>query len=63
MNKKHIVVVGLGGVGGYFGFKINQTNETSRKYTVSFVARGETYEKVKDNGLTLLSPEHANPQT
>ncbi|MGN7706980.1 ketopantoate reductase family protein [Chryseobacterium sp. 22543] len=63
MNKKHIVVVGLGGVGGYFGFKINQTNETSGKYTVSFVARGETYEKVKDNGLTLLSPEHANPQT
>ncbi len=63
MNKKHIVVVGLGGVGGYFGFKINQTNETSRKYTVSFVARGETYEKVKDSGLTLLSPEHANSQT
>ena len=63
MNKKHLVVVGLGGVGGYFGFKINQTNETSGKYTVSFVARGETYEKVKDNGLTLLSPEHANPLT
>jgi 2-dehydropantoate 2-reductase len=63
MNKKHIVVVGLGGVGGYFGFKINQANEVSEKYTVSFVARGETYEKVKENGLTLLSPEHSNPQT
>lgn len=63
MNKKHIVVVGLGGVGGYFGFKINQTNEASGKYTVSFVARGETYEKVKENGLTLLSPEHSNSQT
>lgn len=63
MNKKQIVVVGLGGVGGYFGFKINQANETSRKYNVSFVARGETYEKVKENGLTLLSPEHSNPQT
>ncbi|WP_079241315.1 ketopantoate reductase family protein [Chryseobacterium indologenes] len=63
MNKKHIVVVGLGGVGGYFGFKINQTNETTGKYSVSFVARGETYEKVKENGLTLLSPEHSNSQT
>lgn len=63
MNKKHIVVVGLGGVGGYFGFKINQTNETTGKYTVSFVARGETYDKVKENGLTLLSPEHSNSQT
>lgn len=63
MNKKHIVVVGLGGVGGYFGFKINQINETSGKYTVSFVARGETYDKVKENGLVLLSPEHPNDRT
>jgi 2-dehydropantoate 2-reductase len=55
MNKKHIVVVGLGGVGGYFGFKINQTNEVSGKYKISFVARGETYEKVKENGLVLIS--------
>lgn len=63
MNKKHIVVVGLGGVGGYFGFKINQTNETTGKYTISFVARAETYTKIKENGLTLLSPEHSNSQT
>lgn len=63
MNKKHIVVIGLGGVGGYFGFKINQANETSGKYTVSFVARGETYDKVKENGLVLLSPEHPNDRT
>jgi 2-dehydropantoate 2-reductase len=63
MNKKHIVIVGLGGVGGYFGFKINQVNEASGKYTVSFVARGETYNKVKENGLVLLSPEHPNDRT
>lgn len=63
MNKKHIVVVGLGGVGGYFGFKINQENEVSGKYTVSFVARGETYHKVKENGLVLISPEHPNDRT
>lgn len=63
MNKKHIVIVGLGGVGGYFGFKINQVNEASGKYTVSFVARGETYDKVKENGLVLLSPEHPDDRT
>ncbi|MCJ7935678.1 MAG: 2-dehydropantoate 2-reductase [Chryseobacterium sp.] len=63
MNKKHIVVVGLGGVGGYFGFKINQANEASGKYKISFVARGETYENVKENGLVLLSPEHPNDRT
>ncbi|WP_343608371.1 2-dehydropantoate 2-reductase [Chryseobacterium oranimense] len=58
MDKKHIAVLGLGGVGGYFGFKINQENEASKKYKISFVARGETYRKVKENGLVLLSPEH-----
>ncbi|MBV8327781.1 2-dehydropantoate 2-reductase [Chryseobacterium sp.] len=63
MNKKHIVVIGLGGVGGYFGFKINKANEVSEKYRVSFVARGETYEKVKENGLILRSPEHTDNKT
>lgn len=63
MNKKHIVVVGLGGVGGYFGFKMNQMNEVSGKYHISFVARGETYDKVKENGLVLLSPEHPDDTT
>lgn len=58
MDKKHIAVLGLGGVGGYFGFKINKENEASQKYKISFVARGETYQKVKENGLVLLSPEH-----
>ncbi|SFN79683.1 2-dehydropantoate 2-reductase [Chryseobacterium oleae] len=59
MTKKHIVVAGLGGVGGYFGFKINQENEVSKNYKVTFIARGETYQKVKENGLVLLSPEHS----
>ncbi|MFC3757990.1 ketopantoate reductase family protein [Chryseobacterium tructae] len=63
MNKKHIVIIGLGGVGGYFGFKINQVNEASGKYKVSFIARGETYNKVKENGLILLSQEHPNDRT
>ena len=60
---KHIVVIGLGGVGGYFGFKINQFNETAKQFTVSFVARNQTYDLVKNTGLTLLSPEHSNSIT
>lgn len=63
MNKKHIVVIGLGGVGGYFGFKISQNNETFHQYTISFIARGETYKKVKEQGLTLISAEHRNDKT
>jgi 2-dehydropantoate 2-reductase len=63
MNKKHIVIIGLGGVGGYFGFKICQGNETNKLHQISFTARAKTYEIVKENGLTLLSPEHTNSVT
>lgn len=63
MNKRNIVIIGLGGVGGYFGFKINQSNETNSNHHVSFVARSKTYDTVKENGLTLLSSEHENSVT
>ncbi|MBS7252600.1 ketopantoate reductase family protein [Flavobacterium branchiicola] len=63
MNRKHIAIVGLGGVGGYFGFKINQANEDKKQYQITFVARDKTYETVKNNGLILLSDEHPNSVT
>ncbi|WP_312767927.1 2-dehydropantoate 2-reductase [Epilithonimonas sp.] len=58
MEKKNIAIIGLGGVGGYFGFKINQFNEKEDQFDITFVARSQTYDIVKQNGLTLLSPEH-----
>ncbi len=61
MTNKNITVIGLGGVGGYFGFKIAQKNTHNDNIKITFVARGETYETVKKNGLTLLSAEHPNP--
>ncbi|MBO6200412.1 MAG: 2-dehydropantoate 2-reductase [Chryseobacterium sp.] len=60
MEKKNIVIIGLGGVGGYFGFKINQLNEKDNQFHITFVARSKTFDIVKENGLTLLSPEHPN---
>ncbi len=63
MNKKHIVIIGLGGVGGYFGFKICQSNETNKGHQISFIARAKTYKIVKEKGLTLLSSEHKNSTT
>jgi len=63
MDKKHVVIIGLGGVGGYFGFKISQTNETNKQYQISFIARAKTFEVVKETGLTLLSSEHKNKIT
>ena len=58
--KKTITIIGLGGVGGYFGFKLAQTYSDSLDVTITFVARNETYTIIKDKGLTLLSAEHPN---
>lgn len=55
MSIRNIAIIGLGGVGGYFGFKINQANKSNQ---ITFIARGETYEAIKERGLKLLSPEH-----
>lgn len=63
MDMKNIAVIGLGGVGGYFGFKINQLNEKENEFHITFVARSKTYDVVLENGLTLLSPEHPESTT
>ena len=56
--KQKITIVGLGGVGGYFGFKLAQHFGNNPEIDISFIARGATYETVKTSGLTLLSPEN-----
>ncbi|MBF9221294.1 ketopantoate reductase family protein [Hymenobacter ruricola] len=56
-----LAVVGLGGVGGYFGFKLAQYHAGAAAVWVTFVARGATHAAVRTHGLTLLSPEHAEP--
>lgn len=55
-----LAVVGLGGVGGYFGFKLAQHYADSAAVRVTFVARGATHAAVRARGLTLHSPEHSD---
>lgn len=50
-NKK-IVIVGVGGVGGYFGGKLAQQG-----LNVTFIARSETLEVMKREGLRIDSPD------
>ncbi len=45
-----IVIVGTGGVGGYFGAKLAKAGND-----VTFIARGEHLKAIKDNGLTIKS--------
>lgn len=48
----NIVVIGVGGVGGFFGGKLAKAG-----IKVSFVARGEHYKAIKNNGLQIKSIE------
>ncbi|PKV48381.1 ketopantoate reductase [Aquimarina sp. MAR_2010_214] len=61
----HTVIIGVGGVGGYFGGKISDSGQK-----VTLVARGEHLEVIKKNGLQVKSingdfvthPFHATDQ-
>ncbi len=46
----NIVVVGAGGVGGFFGGKLAKAG-----FNVTFVVRGKTLEAIKNNGLQIKS--------
>ena len=45
-----IAVIGVGGVGGYFGARLAQAGEE-----VTFIARGETLRALRENGLRVES--------
>jgi 2-dehydropantoate 2-reductase len=53
----NIAVIGVGGVGGYFGGKLCKLLETDSGCTLSFVARGEHLQAVQRHGLLLHSDE------
>ena len=46
----NIVIIGAGGVGGYFGGKL-----ALARYPTTFIVRGNTLEKIKKNGLQVKS--------
>src|SRR5690606_10678311 len=53
-----VVVIGLGGVGGYFGFKLAKRYEAEKSVDITFVTREATSKRRKEQGLRLLSREH-----
>jgi 2-dehydropantoate 2-reductase len=48
----HFVIVGCGAVGGYFGGRLAQHGEN-----VTFVARGQQFQRMQTSGLTIKSIE------
>jgi 2-dehydropantoate 2-reductase len=59
MNSLNVCVIGVGGVGGYFGGKLAYTfpSESDSPARIFFVARGKHLDAITRNGLLLKSPE------
>ena len=54
---KHIVITGLGGVGGYYGGMLARAYAKSDEVAVHFVARGEHAQEIALNGLQVETPK------
>ena len=52
-----IAVVGVGGVGGYFGGKLARYYASDQDIEVIFVARGEHFRQIQMNGLLQITEE------
>ncbi len=50
-----IGVLGLGGVGGYFGGLLAKAYAESKTIEIIFIARGETQKVIAENGLKVIS--------
>ncbi|PHV71081.1 2-dehydropantoate 2-reductase [Sporanaerobium hydrogeniformans] len=52
-QKVNIGIIGVGGVGGYFGGKLAQAFQGDDRYNIYFIARGTHLAKIKEQGLIL----------
>ena len=52
-----IGIVGIGGVGGYFGGKLASEYENSSEHEIIFIARSEHLKAIQEKGLQLLTQE------
>jgi 2-dehydropantoate 2-reductase len=55
--KTRIGILGLGGVGGYFGGLLAKAYAKSDKIEIVFIARGETLKAVSESGLKIISDD------
>ncbi|MFV8369943.1 ketopantoate reductase family protein [Flavobacterium sp. LB2R40] len=53
--KTRIGILGLGGVGGYFGGLLAKAYFDSKAIEIIFIARGETQNAIAQNGLKIIS--------
>jgi 2-dehydropantoate 2-reductase len=54
---KNIAVIGIGGIGGFFGGKLTKLLEIDAQVRVYFIARGQHLKEIQTHGLLLDSEE------
>ena len=52
-----IGIIGIGGVGGYFGGKLAREYENSSQHEIIFIARGDHLKAIREKGLQLFTRE------
>ena len=52
-----IAIIGIGGVGGYFGGKLARAYAGGEKHEIIFIARGEHLKAIQKKGLKLFTAE------
>jgi len=60
MTMKRIGILGLGGVGGYFGGLLASAYYKSDEIEVIFIARGETQKAIAESGLKIITDDAEN---
>ncbi|MGQ7853601.1 ketopantoate reductase family protein [Pedobacter sp. WC2501] len=55
LNKTRIIIVGIGGVGGYFGGLLSKQYAGGNNVEIVFVARGEHLNEIQKKGLTVIN--------
>lgn len=55
--KTRIGILGIGGVGGYFGGLLAKAYQKSDDVEIIFIARGETQKAIKENGLKIVTDD------
>lgn len=53
-----ILIAGIGGVGGYFGGMLAKHFENNSLVKINFLARGNHLEKIKKDGLKIITPTY-----
>ena len=55
MQTIKIAILGLGGVGGYYGGKLAKRYEDSAHAEIYFIARGEHLQAIKEYGIHIIN--------